>query len=66
MESLVPGIGYTPYKSFIRVAPEVSKTTQAIAITFGYPPELAGMSLLLKIQHALFVGRREIKLVLAW
>lgn len=58
IESLVPVWGI-PYESFIRVTPEISKTTQAIDISFGYPPELVGKILLLKIHHILFEGHRE-------
>lgn len=52
----------TSSELLVKMIQEVPKTTQAIATSPGSLLELDRKTLLLKIQHALVVGHKEIKL----
>lgn len=57
--------GLPPYKLLIKETSETPKTSQIIPIV-GCLAELVSKTLLLRMPHALVVGRRETKLGLVW
>lgn len=56
--------GIPSYMLLVMKAPDIPQTTEFIAIVHDCPLELDGKTLLLKTQHTLVAGYREIKVEL--